>query len=60
MRSEIIVPILLSESVIQEKDGGRSENRLGLGHAVIDLTSFDGTCFDSNSAWFRRSCQDET
>ena len=48
MRFEIIVPIILSESVIQEKDGGRSENRLG--HAVIDTRSFDGTCFDSNSA----------
>ena len=36
MRFEIIVPIILSESVIQEKDGGRSENRLGLGNAAID------------------------
>ena len=52
MRSEINVPIIriLSESVIQEKDGGRSENRLGLGNAVIDTRSFDGTCFDYNSA----------
>ena len=46
MRSEIIVPIILSESVIQEKDGGRSENR----HAGINSRSFDGTCFASNSA----------
>ena len=51
MRSEINVPIIriLSESVIQEKDGGRSENRLGLGNAAIDSRSFDGICFDSNS-----------
>ena len=51
MRSEIIVPVILSESVIQGKDGGRSENEEGgEGHTVIDSRSFDGTCFDSNSA----------
>ena len=31
MRSEIIVPVILSESIIQGKDGGRSENEEGGG-----------------------------
>ena len=37
MRSEIIVPVILSESIIQGKDGGRSENEGGGSFNVLIL-----------------------